>query len=470
MRLKIADEPLYNLQQIYKENEFFKQPEKQKILAKYLPTKFRMSDLEAAIAKLKAETDSPEDEEKFEYGFDVYTGSMQKFLTDRPNFVVQLNLKPNYMGQMFSKMGNDFKEWYLKIAKAMHNSAHPVFPIPGHTIAWARVHELEPDTWLINEVQEDWGTVKATAKQIAQGQMNTMIDGEGNMIPIPDKIKDLITQPEHLEWLEYITGDILVDYEKIVMRAVLDLARENGVKHIYMLPHTIQNHIPGQNKRKILYDELPKKFHFNKVKVDLHDKYEVNETYLTRKDKDGKDVKVNPEYYWYRTAKRKESNFQTMWYFNYDDAKAKVMAKRAGLKKKANIETAIKNHIRSVQRGAANGKFNASVIIPGTPFTLSIQAGNGWHGKPDDVNLPTLAGYDSYEIAFINNDKNFDFAHLFDESDALKRFQSNDVSSKMVIYGYVEEDAIPYYVKAYQKAWAEYQKKVSAGVDGKTEF
>lgn len=334
MKLKKAEDRLYNLQLIIKEDKDGFWKNKLPVLKKYISDKFRMSDLDAAIAKLEAETDVPDEdtpEGKFEYGFDVWTGG-QKFLTDRPNFVVQLNLKPSYMNIIFSKMGNEFKEWYLKLAKTSHNSGHPVFPIPGHTIAWARVHELEEDTWLINEIQEDWGVIKATAVAISKGETEYYIDGDGNRHPIPQGMKELLTQPHQLEWLDYITGDILLDYHKITLRAVLDLARENGVKHIYMLPHLIQTHITSHKKRLVLYDDLPKKFHFNKVKVDLHEKYPMDRGYMAHDDivsdgyeldkngnpvldKNGKPIPKtktvrrtnNPDYYWYRTAKRKKA-------------------------------------------------------------------------------------------------------------------------------------------------------------------
>lgn len=284
--VKDNESPIYSLVDLAKEFPLFKK--NIALLNKHLPGKFTREKLETVISKLSKDR---EGEDKFEQGFTDYYDSEQKFLGDRNNLVVQLNLKPEYMNRIFSKMGPDFKSWYYGISKALMKSGHPVLPVPGHTLGWMRVHKLEDDTWLINEIQEDWGVIKATAQNIASGTVNTYMDAEGRTHSLPEHVKKFFAKPEHYEWASYMADDILKDYEFMLMQAVMALARSSGVKHVYMLPDTIQTHIVGVGKRKKLYDALPKKFHFDKVQVDFHKKYKVNNDY------------EKPSYYWYRTAK-----------------------------------------------------------------------------------------------------------------------------------------------------------------------
>lgn len=233
-------------------------------------------------------TEDPED--MYNVGLSVWKGD-QRYL-DAPNLVLQLNVKKEHLSKLFLEKqseidpvtGKTFEEWFTDVGEMFHQSGHPVLPIPGRTVGWARIHLLDEKTWLINEIQEDWGQLRGALVAIAKGHVPHGLNEEQ---------AEILAKGNGAEWTQYVIDNLLREYEVMLMRMILTTARRNGIKSIYMLPDAVQTHIMSDSKRKILYRELPKRFKFKLKNVDLEEKYNVNLV----------EYRPTSNTYWHRVAK-----------------------------------------------------------------------------------------------------------------------------------------------------------------------
>jgi hypothetical protein len=202
------------------------------------------------------------------YGYSKWNG-MQRHLEDRDNLVIQLNFKPEYVQNL--KSDPEFWAFYRKFNSYFRG--HPILPMPGHTFAWARVTQLDDGSWLIDEIQSDLDA--------ESGVILHSLNSYGTM---PTKYENKVEpKPEYLTRIK----QMVKSWEDLAMSAVLEHARSSGITDVYMHTSATKGHITSPEKRSKMYEQLPKAYRFNKVKVDV-----------------GK----GDEMMWHRKAKRVQSN------------------------------------------------------------------------------------------------------------------------------------------------------------------
>lgn len=251
-----------------------------------------LQDIEFLLDEEKDVSDRFEISLKHVKGFD--TG--QNFFKGRNHFAIQVNLKREAVDAMFAekekdvdaKTGTTFKEWFEDFTA--ENVNHHILPFAGRTVAWARVHTLNKNTWLINEIQEDHSNMRGYYKALKQNPDDVYQSD-------PEKE---VSAEKGQEWMQYVIDHVKENYMHLVINAVLQFARKKGVKHVYMLPDTLQKHISNREKARVNYRALPARFAFRKVYIDLEEKYgvEIASSYKEGLDPKGEDIK----YYWYRRA------------------------------------------------------------------------------------------------------------------------------------------------------------------------
>lgn len=160
----------------------------------------------------------------------------------------------------------ELRDDYEELAEKALKHDHIVLPVPGKSLGWIRVEEIDSDTWIISEIQSDWGKIHRWAK------------------------KQDIDLGNHYDELREIITTLLENYDETMMYAILDIARKKGIKHLYMRdsshPEVVSRSSEDGILMKMLYEKTPKKFRFHKVREKLEGS------------------KYNPEYYWYRTARK----------------------------------------------------------------------------------------------------------------------------------------------------------------------
>lgn len=134
------------------------------------------------------------------------------------NLVVQLNASP----ELHKEISKDPKvaAFYHSIVKVASNSSHPVTP---QIINWVRIDNSNPDAWVIEEIQSDFDkTLRTQIDKIAKEKPEgTNISGH------------FFTIPEMHHAAKEI-GNAISGWFEASHKAVEELARQNGVKELYM--------------------------------------------------------------------------------------------------------------------------------------------------------------------------------------------------------------------------------------------
>lgn len=223
--------------------------------------KLTVKELKEEITKFNIE-----DANKYWVSLDKWSG-MQREL-DQPQMVVQLNMTKNTLDVIRKdEILTDFFDDYFKM---FTGGLHPMH---GNTIGWARVYKF-PEKWIVEEIQTD---LLGTDVKLEKGKVNRQIDS----------ILDGFDEEEQKKIKEFASMH-LADWDKDIMSAIFEMARQAGVKDIWIFDADVKKkHLRSKSKLKRFYKIIPRDFGFKSGTL----------------EEGGKKLKA-----WHRVVARKQKN------------------------------------------------------------------------------------------------------------------------------------------------------------------
>lgn len=183
-----------------------------------------------------------EPDEKFWISFDKWDGA-QKDLSQQ-QVVVQLNMDDKLRKEIESDETIDaFFTTYYKDTTEQH-------PAHSQTLGWARVYKF-PDKWIIEEIQTD--LLSADTK-------------------ISNQLEDVLKEftPEQIETIGAFLKKHFVDWDKKLVSAIIDMARNEDVTSIYIFDEDFKKkYSKSKSKLKRFYREVPRDLGFKRDTLEV---------------------------------------------------------------------------------------------------------------------------------------------------------------------------------------------------------
>lgn len=200
--------------------------------------------------------------------------SDQREFKHREQLVIQLNTPR----ELVEELNDPALENFLKDFSHVNAEVHPV-NARADTIGWARLYVVDNKKgkkWIIEEVQSDLDSIFGGFKHGVDPVEETAIQHgyEGNLSEVLNShaksgvhyTQEMITQ------LARKYHSVFSSFEKWVMQAILESARQSGVSDIYMYTSAMKHMIESESKKNRFYESLPKEFKFSMGELKLDGK------------------------------------------------------------------------------------------------------------------------------------------------------------------------------------------------------